>query len=362
MTGIIKQKGVIYLSKDKLDVYINNSQRILRLLFNNDIVKDLEVIDKEKFYVLIKAFIETNKIPPSEAVIILSRDLIFERDLPTQETEGPQGWEEIQKYLDTVPFETIGIKLLKQEKTTKVIATNRDFYRVIKEGFEKQGFTVNIIIPVLVLGTNNRLETTTSLDLETGKFILRKLDSIKMNSMPINENYTQEKEENKNSPIENKRLLAMLIILGILIIILIFMYLTNISPQKSPKQRINIPSQTRISTTKAPAIPLNEEQISTGTPGGILKNDLNIKILNGSTSATLTEKVKLQLGKQGFNNIEIETNTSINTSKTLIVFSDKISKETKDQITNAVVTIFPNISVQENNNLKPDVIITIGKN
>ena len=140
------------------------------------------------------------------------------------------------------------------------------------------------------------------------------------------------------------------------------MYLTNISPQKSPKQRINIPSQTRISTTKAPAIPLNEEQISTGTPGGILKNDLNIKILNGSTSATLTEKVKLQLGKQGFNNIEIETNTSINTSKTLIVFSDKISKETKDQITNAVVTIFPNISVQENNNLKPDVIITIGKN
>lgn len=363
---IIKQKGVIYLDKDKLDIYINKSSKILRLGFSAEVARDLEIIDKEKFYSLIKAFIDTYKIPVSNLVIMLAKDLIFDKDFQNQETEDKQNLEEIQKYLDTIPFETIGIKIIKHEKTTKVIAANRDFYQTIKAGFEKQGFIIESIIPTVILGNNNKLDATRTLDKESAQFILKKLDWLSLNSMPINENVIKEPEKNENNPLQNKRLLVMLILFGVLIIIFIVLLVNSFKPQKTTKNNTGSTTQSQVAvptqaTMENNPVSTSDANLNTSSNSGTLDTNIRIRIVNNTQNLKEAQKIKQLLESKGFSDIETQNNTSINTVKTLIIFSDRISKEMRDQITNMIIQVSPDASVQINNASQFDLSITVGK-
>jgi hypothetical protein len=48
-------------------------------------------LDREKLHLLIKSFIETNKIAPSSLIVVLAKNILFQKDfVKDQETQEQQ--------------------------------------------------------------------------------------------------------------------------------------------------------------------------------------------------------------------------------------------------------------------------------
>src|SRR5687767_574582 len=74
-----KLKGVILLSKEKLDVYIQTMPAVLSLPFPPNIIRSMEVIDKAALTTHVHNFIVTNKLLPSTFSLVIHESLLFEK-------------------------------------------------------------------------------------------------------------------------------------------------------------------------------------------------------------------------------------------------------------------------------------------
>src|SRR3990172_9398834 len=118
-------KGVLLLRRDGFDFYEDKSGRILSFPFSNSVVNSLEIINPEEFKNQVKAFIEINKFLPADLMIILSADVLFEKDIQTQDPNIQDL--EVQKFLDVIPFETISTKTLPMDgQGVRIIAVNKN--------------------------------------------------------------------------------------------------------------------------------------------------------------------------------------------------------------------------------------------
>ena len=72
MTGIPKQRGVLYLDKHTIKIYLYGKQEILSLELPPQIVNDLEIYDAHGLDVLIENFIKQHNIPSTHFLLALS--------------------------------------------------------------------------------------------------------------------------------------------------------------------------------------------------------------------------------------------------------------------------------------------------
>jgi len=137
--------------------------------------------------------------------------------------------EEVDKFLDTVPFESALSKEYTIEKDVKVIAANYDVYRELKLGFEKCFFSIDWVIPYQMLGQDQAL--IRNLTTENASQLLKRTDHLKQfNMIPVERNKTVTQNiPNKKGATQSKkpnvRLYAMLGIFIVLFAILGIMLL-----------------------------------------------------------------------------------------------------------------------------------------
>ncbi len=263
--------AIIYIDKSRFDYYSLGSPTALSLIFPLDTVKDLEIINPPSLNTQIKSFMDQNKITPTPLIIILSENIIFSEDFPQGQVE--QQKTEIQKFLDTIPFEKVNSKVFKLEKGTKVVATNQEYYDTIQKAFEKLGSITLAVIPALVLGNIN---TQNGLDTPTLQSIIEKFELFKQYSLLIPQNSSGKNQEGKTSSLlspKNLRLtilLALFLILILILFALVFLTLLKkpqppkpsvVSPTLSPVQTLNptlpiVPFETKPPSTTS-ALPLN---------------------------------------------------------------------------------------------------------
>jgi hypothetical protein len=252
-------QGIIFLQKDKFDFYSPGLAKIIEFRFVPEIIRDLEVVNSELLDNLIKLFVASNKIPPTELIIILSDNTCFMKDFPAiqaqnQNTQqsGQQGSpvtpvqqqageidEKIRDFAENVPFERVATKKFQTAGGTKVLAVNRDFFEVVKGAFEKNGFRINGVYPGLVFGAN--VSSKPALDIIAVNIILQQQSLTSENNLLVEEKeirhaFVQEKEEEQSFAVpdqedkkpaktDKKRLIAMLSVFAVLIIILIYLVL-----------------------------------------------------------------------------------------------------------------------------------------
>lgn len=239
--------GIIYLNKNGLTLYDDKTKRIFQLNFKPEIVKDLEIVNLDQLNLHIKSLIDSNKIAPNPAVMIVSRNMFFEKDFPPLTKE--QQAIETQKFLDNVPFETIRSNILQSAKIYKVVATNGHFIDGVKKAFEALGFTITIAIPSMAFGILDE-----GLNQGTIKLIFSKYASLKQHNLlnagaEINSHLSQKELEGdvgeKNNGKNNKKNLIAIGVFVLLIIILsiiVFFVLSsqNSSPKKTSSTNINL--------------------------------------------------------------------------------------------------------------------------
>jgi hypothetical protein len=259
-----KGNGVIYIFRDKFQIYTSLMSNILEFRFIDDIVHDLDVVNKELLENILKIFIDSNKIIPCNLVITLSDSVCFVQDfeLPIDSTTSAEQnkaqpkndslarrksemREKIEKFLEHVPFEDVASQRISIPNGARIYATNQDLFEVIKTVFEQKGFYVDAVVPGAVIGNNfSSLEGITP---TSANSILQALPLFKKNNMLIQQPHAvekpkiDEKDENvanieiaeseavkKTKPKTNKKRLVLLSgVFGFLIILLVVVYISS---------------------------------------------------------------------------------------------------------------------------------------
>ncbi len=238
--------GIIYILRDKFQVYIPNFPSILEFRFLPEFIRDLDVVNKELLFNLLDLFIKNSKIPPTSFIIVIADSASIIKDFLV--TPAEPSLEEAKKqsdeFIEHIPFEEVASKTIPIQNGIQVYATNKDLYQNIKEFLMHIGSEVIYVLPGRIIGP----ELHPSLDINGINAILKKYPDLKeydLTSQHVlrlttdkKENHEEKEEEKEieaDSPevgknekkSDKKRTIILVAIFVILLTILIIVYLTQ---------------------------------------------------------------------------------------------------------------------------------------
>ena len=216
-------KGVLFIDSNRIDVFNSLKNTVISLDFPQEIIKYSEILDREKLHLQLKSFIETNKIPPSSLIVILAKNILYQKDLVKDQETREQQELQAQDFVDNVPFEAVGSKIVPLEKGIRVIAANADLYESIMSTFQQAGFSIQSLLPVTLFGDEIQIERLTT---ESEKIFSAKSESLRKYSLVSDSgNFVAGKEEEVIKKKNNTMIIAsvgMFAVAGVLMIFAIF--------------------------------------------------------------------------------------------------------------------------------------------
>lgn len=273
-----RQTAVVFVDSNKILFYAKNTKNNLQLDLPSDVVLDLEVVGRDKFDQLIDTFFQTDSLKKIEfdVILVFSQQVTFEKDFEDAAIKVKS--EEIQKFLDMVPFEDILSNTYKINKKTKVVAVNKILYDALHMALERNKAYVSLIVPMAVLVETNP-EFANNLDLA---LIAAKLESLKQYGL-IDVNEGSLEREQKNSIGIKKKDVRMYILLGIFalffIILLMLIYITFFSSAKTNTKPVVLPRILVTPTTTKKTIPSASESGDISSPSSVLESTSSSKSL-----------------------------------------------------------------------------------
>jgi hypothetical protein len=211
--------AVIFLDKNRLFVYDGNG--VLRLDIPENIVRDVDIIDKSGFDSIVDSFIKTRKLSLAQVWVVLSDGLCFSKDVA--QTDPLKVENDVRDFLEAVPFDQVLSKRYRAGGGVRVIATNLEYIEAITEIFEREGFSVEGIVPGAIFPGFNVKKV---LDVEFAKYILDNKSLMRTGNM-LTKAFTPvaSKPETPEAPKKSKLLPYLIagfaVLLGILVTVLL---------------------------------------------------------------------------------------------------------------------------------------------
>lgn len=234
------QLGIIYILREEFQVFAPGLASILEFRFVPEIVRDLDVTNKDLFFNLLKIFISNNNIPKTSFIIVISdsasiiKDFSFPPKTEQSAEQTAQIRRQAEEFLEHIPFDEVVSKSITIDNGIRVYGTNKDLYESIKEGFVREGFEVICALPAIVMG----VEVSTKIALDTDaissvvkKFPLMREYNLLKQPMPVVQSEEAPTESadvvrpEKKSNI--KRIIILTVIFAVLIVVLILVYLNQ---------------------------------------------------------------------------------------------------------------------------------------
>ena len=363
--------AILFLDRSGFDFYTPTQESTIRLNFQMEIFRDMEIINNEQFIAQISSFITTYSIPPSAVTIVVANSLLFIKDIlitnpsedqnvPTQVLDPIEQQKIIKNFLDTVPFELVESKTYPIDGGVRVVAVNKALYESIKTCFEKEGSFVKAIVPSFIFPDQNQLEGLTEALVGS---IVKNEDALLGESFVVDQEQLlsitpeEKKKEFMSLPKQQTKLYVMgggFLVLA-LVFGVMFKQMLDQNADINKKPSVPSPTQTTASQSTPTGIPLGSIVATTAiTP--VINTKLRIEITVTSATAAQGQLIKNKLLEKGYNNIVTVTNTAI-AAKTLIIFSSSIDPSTQQDITNVIKNIFTTFSSQVNTQSQFDVTI-----
>jgi len=273
-----RQLAVAYIDVNKIIFYVKDTRNNLQLDLPSDVVSDLEVVGRDKFDQLIDTFFQTDSLKNIEfdVILIFSQGTTFEKDFEDDATKVK--YEEIQKFLDMVPFEDILSNTYKINKKTKSVAVNKVLYDILHQALERNKAYVIMVISVAVLVETNP-EFANNLDLA---LIAARADSLKQYGLTDIVEGGIEREQKNSIGIRRKdvRLYVFLGIFALLFIILLMLiYTTFLSSPKPNKNPVVLPKASIIPTATKETTPIASGSGEISSPNSLLESTSSSKPL-----------------------------------------------------------------------------------
>jgi hypothetical protein len=377
--------GVIYLLKDKFQFYSPYAGRVVEVRFTPEMTRDLDVINSELLENTIKLFVTNSKMSPFNLVIVLSENTYFVKDFLMPQHQKPSAnsqpeitLEVLQKqaieFIEHVPFDNVVSKTIPLKDGMRVCATNKDFYEAIVVSFENLGFTVESVIPGLVLG--NGLSLRPVMDQTMASMILQKVNSAREYNLlgqkvfqPQTKQETEEVDEidtdrTQTKKSERKKIYALGGVFFSLVVVLIIVYVQSQTPPTRPRQPALAANPTAPPAAPTVQVVATPTPVAGGvdvTPSAADTQNLTVQIVNVSVAPSDAQSLLDQLDTYKFKSVNLEAQNSVQTSQTLISFSPATGQAVRNTVLTEVKKIVSNVSVQEKQLSTADITIVLAK-
>lgn len=210
-----EESQVLYLEKDRLFFY--DGERILKVDFPPEVVKDLDVINEESLIALITQFVDKSKITPSGFITVLSESTLFsvestEKDLAKLELQ-------FQDFVGLVPFDQVLAKKYQSANGVRMVATNQQLIDIICDLLESRGFVKDGVVPAFIFGD---IGVKKGFDVDTAKIILQNKAVSRGATMVVPTAFPIGTTTKIETPQEKSKLLPILLgVLGLGLVVLI---------------------------------------------------------------------------------------------------------------------------------------------
>jgi len=305
----------------------------------------LEVMNPDELSRELLAFVQKNQVGASPLVIVLSPAVYFDKVYPG--TIPPTG-DEMQKFVDKVPFSSVSSKLFKIQKGFRLVIINRDFYEAIHASFESAGFNILAVVPGFVL---EPLGVKSDFDAQACHLVLKRLDLVMANSF-ISPDDSQS-IHGKEQAFLKKYSFSIAIVSIALVAFSITMIITTLKRRSTPTQA----SPSRVIPTSAI---LQPTLVPTTLPTPNL-SQYKIQIINGSGVPGQASSLESQLRPLGFTQITTGNAPTQITGKAQVTFSSAVPPTAREQVLGILNPLYPGLGIKEDPQAKFDIVITLAK-
>jgi len=378
-----EKTAVVYILKDKFQFYTPAIGRVIEFRFMPEVVRDLDIINSELLENQIKLFVTNTKISPGTLVFALAENAYFTKDFvqPTQAkgaSSQPQISSEVlqkqaDEFIEHVPFDNVVSKTIPLKDGMKVVATNKDFYESIAIAFEHLGFTVESVLPGLVIG--NGLSLRPALDPPMANLILQKVNTVKQYNLLNQQVYQpllkQETEEVDEVAVERqlpkkanrKSIYALVGMSPVVVGLFVVLYMQMTAPPPNWKTQASNPTpqppaqQVPLATvipTVAPAT------TTSGAPTSEFAT-VSVEIVGTANSAATAQSLLSQLDTYKFKSVGLQTQSSVSSGATLVSFAPGVGQTVRNSVLTEVRKVATNVSVQEKQLGTFDITIVLGE-
>lgn len=345
---------LIVLRAKSMEFYNGKDEEKEILDFPPKVLKKDDIVDWEKFELLIEEFIARNSLKKQNAIMVLAKDILFEKTIVNGDSAIEAA--ETEKYLKKIPYDEKDIvtKKLKDEQNTYLVSAYKDFYQSIKYIFEKYGWTIEQVVPVTMF---EDFDSDKTFDYAEVNLILSNKDMLKIGDMTSDADTVRpSRAEQVQSASQSSGLFTMhngILLLSIAAVcgciffaILYFnlLKLPSSFPSFSPQ-----PTPTPIPTSTPVPTPTFD------------KAAVSVSVLNGTGTPGQAGEVKGTMTSLGYTDIETGNAEESNNETTTVAFSDKVPKNIQQEIVDELEKTFTKVTLSEDSSASTDIVITTGE-
>jgi hypothetical protein len=372
---------ILFIDRFGFNLYQDTLTNIPKFNFTQDIVANLDVVNKEQLSSLITTFIEINKMVPSSLAVILSDNVIYVRDLeaPVQKpipgqppkidpNVDKEQEDKVQNFLENIPFEEVLAKVIKTANVDRVVAVNKDLVMTIINAFINKGSVVDAIVPGFMYGQS--VNFSAGLTPSSVRVILGNTEILKLGNLLTDQEVIPSRglggelicppEENVPKKPQNLRQYILIGVFVLLLVVLVVVYFVSMSPQApsqnsktNPANAVNTqvtPSSVKPALSQAPVASTSADTES-----------IKVKVVQNSQSNGRGTDLKNILLDMGFEDVTTEISKASVSEKSSIMFSEDIPEDLRNSVVTEVRKILPNASILENKDSDTTISIVIGK-
>jgi len=347
--------GIIYLLKDKIQIFINNNPEIYELAFEPTFFNNWNIINKEIFIQKIKSFISKKNIPPSNLLLVISDFASFTKEFKTsqdlQSSPAPKinysTQREIQSFIKTIPFKEISTKAIPSPTGVYVFTTNKEIIETIKKTFEEQNSKIVYALPARLFSGDIHMSPSLTLQnattifseaLSVKKYDLLAPPTVADTNIQVPQIDPEEYFDKERTKKDILRLYALVSVFGSIILSMLVVWFLNPYPQiyrgRAVIEQLLHPSQTK---------------------------NLSLQIQNCTKSQQISKDLKTSLEKFNFNLLSTQDIGTCPYPQSTIVFSANVSAEIRGAILQEVSKFTPNPDILESTNEEFDIQIILTK-
>jgi hypothetical protein len=392
--------GFIYLARSGFTYYTDLGTPIT-FTYPSEYVQELEIKNEDAFVKNVTDFITANKIVPASVLILLSPEMIYEKEFideqpkpvvslqeskdtnqqsqpidpskPLQPTEPmtpkttlashEERLREISFFIESVPFEETASKVFRIDRGLRVVVTNKRLFQTVRTAFSHLGFLVEAVVPMTMLG--KEFGTLVGMNDELMKKILIRYEVVKINNLLQDDpsalaTPTAPGHLQMSTKVQSKREYALIGVFVLLLLILgVIAYITFLPPKtKVASISQQPPAQvTIVPTSPQPTVATSSATASSSASLNINKANMRI-IISGDVSGQ-AGTLKSFFMSDGFTNVTTKPSTLPATGKVLIVFSSIVPIDVREALLIQVKKVNSNIAVQENKLNDSDILINL---
>ena len=359
---------IIYLKRNSLEVYTQKTQGVqARLDFPPNYEKDQEIIDIEKFDQLISNFLSKLSLNGKKVIIVISSENLFEKTIPLSDRTKEET--AAKKFFEEIPFDLqkIAKKQIRTKNGLNLIAANKNFYDSIVHVLQKLQVEIKAAVPSTMFGIT--ASTLTGEDIKkitSSPEMLKTSDFLSSGTQKKQDEKTQPDEENLQADMKKSKL-NLITVAGIAFIVVglgvvtFLLFKQGILKQYLPFNKKPLPTLAPSPQESTSATVDLEDQEATEQAELSSKQDITIRILNGSGVSGQASQVQALLEKLGYSQIETGNADSQNLTATKIVYKQNVADSLISEIKTELGKTLAEVETEETSaDIGFNIVITTG--